>query len=131
MIKSLTYKTTSLILVIMLLVHNANTLAIMINFAVNQEFISKTLCVQKDDQQGCYGKCQLRKELAENEDTTNDKIPAQETKHMMLDVYFVSNINIIEPCAKPTSTEKNKPYYNVIAFTNNILPVDTPPPNFS
>ena len=64
MFKGFTYKITALLLVTILLANNISTLAIVGDFIVNQDFIANTLCIQKEDQQGCNGKCHLKKQLA-------------------------------------------------------------------
>ncbi|MFV0566552.1 MAG: hypothetical protein ACK5NB_12075 [Flavobacteriaceae bacterium] len=131
MIKSVTHKITAFVLVIILLAHNINTLVIVTDFIVNQDFIAKTLCIQKNDQQGCNGKCQLTKQLAKSETGTNDQAPQPTLKRMALDVFFVSEINTVEICPTPPPTEKNKIHSTVANFKSNSLTVDTPPPNFS
>ena len=42
-----------------LFAHNINTLVIIGDFLANQDIIAKTLCIQKEEQKGCNGKCQL------------------------------------------------------------------------
>lgn len=63
MISVIANKITTFVLVFILFAHNINILAIIDDFIVNQDFIAKTLCVQKENQQGCNGKCHLMKEL--------------------------------------------------------------------
>ena len=65
MIKVFLHKIVSILLVAILLANNINTLTIVGDFVVNQDFIAKTLCIQKEDQQGCNGKCHLKKQLAQ------------------------------------------------------------------
>lgn len=124
----LPHKITIFVLTFILLAHNLNNLVIMVNFVANQEVISKTLCVQKDNQQGCYGKCQLTKALAETDG--NGEIPTQETKRLMLDLFFASEINTVKNTNVSFSSEENKSVYNLPVFYENTLLVDTPPPNF-
>ena len=131
MIKNVTHKITAYVLVVILLAHNINTLVIVGDFLANQDFIAKTLCIQKEDQQGCNGKCHLKKQLAQNESGTDGKMPVQESKRTALDVYCVSDVNIIESQISSIFTIKNKFYYKSPRLTENAISVDTPPPNFS
>ena len=131
MISALAHKITAFILVFILLAHNINTLAIVGDFVVNQDFIAKTLCVQKDNQKGCNGKCHLVKQLSEDNSDGKGQIPVQKSKRMALDVYFMSNVHSIE------SQYINYKLPQVILFhkspklVKTYLDIDTPPPNFS
>lgn len=53
MIPLIVRKITAFVLVFILFAHNISTLAIIGDFLINQEFIAKTLCIQKEDQKGC------------------------------------------------------------------------------
>lgn len=67
---------------------------IVIDFAVNQDYISANFCVQKDDQQGCNGKCHLSKTLKENI-TNESNSPQENTPRFLLkfDYLFFEKIN--------------------------------------
>ncbi|MCA0152635.1 hypothetical protein [Winogradskyella vincentii] len=45
--------------------NNINTIVVVTDFVINQDLIAKTLCIQKEEQKGCNGKCQLNKQLKE------------------------------------------------------------------
>lgn len=130
MIKSITHKITAHILVVILLAHNINTLVIVGDFIANQDFIAKTLCIQKDNQQGCNGKCQLKMQLAQNESGTDGKAPIQESKRVVLDVYFVTDINSFDAQFISFHINNNKVFYQTPIFSEALLSLDTPPPNF-
>ncbi|MCX7547279.1 hypothetical protein OS188_04855 [Xanthomarina sp. F1114] len=131
MISSVTHKITAFILVFILFAHNINTLVIVGEFLVNQDFIAKTLCIQKDNQQGCNGKCQLAKQLVENELDSNSQIPAQESKRIALDVYFVSDINTIESQFIEYKLPQVLLIHKSSKIVKTFLEIDTPPPIFS
>ncbi len=131
MIKSVINKTTAFVLVIILLAHNINTLVVVTDFIINQDFIAKTLCIQKDNQQGCYGKCQLAKQLAQSETGLNGQVPEPISKRLMLDVYFVSSVSVITNNTSTSTFKKNKIYHNTVTYSSNSLPVATPPPDLS
>ena len=131
MLATIAHKITAFILVFILFAHNINTLAIIGDFIINQDFIAKTLCIQKEAQKGCNGKCQLRKELAENNsDSSNSDNPLQETKRSSLDAFCLYKVNILED-EKVVLIESplifNSYSQNVI---DTYLDIDTPPPNF-
>ncbi len=131
MIKALANKIIAAFLVIMLFAHNINTLTVIGDFIINQSFIAKTLCVQKENQQGCNGKCQLTKQLAENNPDPTNQLPSQENKRIGLDIYcfFTSD---------PPNVHSNKfilprvyLFHNSLKIVKILLEVETPPPMLS
>jgi hypothetical protein len=132
MLKAITFKITAFLMVFILLANNINTLVIIGDFIANQDYIAKTLCIQKEEQKGCNGKCQLRKELSENNSNTNpSENPLQESKRIVLDAFCFFTTN-------KTEIDYIYPYYiqsNTFFSTPKIkklyLEIDTPPPNFS
>ncbi|MCB0461830.1 MAG: hypothetical protein R2816_10450 [Flavobacteriaceae bacterium] len=131
MILVITRKITAFVLVFILFAHNINTLVIIGDFMMNQAIIAKNLCVQKENQQGCNGKCQLRKQLKENNPESNPNNPIQESRRLTLDVFYLVNINLIEQQQEDILLSKE----NIITQSQKIikmyLEIDTPPPNFS
>lgn len=131
MIATLAHKITAYILVIILFAQNINTLVIMGDFLANQAIIAKNLCIQKDNQQGCNGKCQLTKQIVESTPDSNTDLPAQETRRMALDAFCLFKIEFeggqthILTITQPT----------LFGYTPAIIlryqDIDTPPPNFS
>lgn len=130
MISTIANKITAFVLVFILFAHNVNTLAIIGDFVINQDFIAKTLCIQKDNQQGCNGKCHLMKELKKNAPESNTTIPVQETKRFSLDAFCLYKINSSEHL-----NFVNKAYQiGFNPYSQNLLQtyfdIDTPPPIF-
>jgi|SRR5688572_5416656 len=128
MISAIAHKITAFVLVFILLAHNINTLVIVGDFLVNQDFIAKTLCIQKDNQQGCNGKCQLVKQLSENNPDANSQTPVQETKRLALDVYCISNINTIQNRFKDYKLPQILVTHNSPKIVKTFLDIETPPP---
>ena len=130
MISAIAHKITAFVLVFILFAQNINTLVIVGDFMVNQAMIAKTLCVQKDNQQGCNGKCHLSKQIKQSSPDSNTDVPLQETRGMSLDAF----------CLFQIQTSNNQ----VILFVKHLsitgfysqsilqtyLDIDTPPPNF-
>tara|TARA_R110002049_G_scaffold307773_2_gene509426 strand:- start:12670 stop:13065 length:396 start_codon:yes stop_codon:yes gene_type:complete len=130
MISAILHKTVAFVLVFILFAHNINTLVIIGDFIANQDFIAKTLCIQKENQQGCNGKCHLNKELAKSEPDSKSSKPLQETKRMTLDVFYPSNVIKVEKPSIHVLSKKEKLHLGFSRLTKMYLEVDTPPPNF-
>ncbi|GAA4895090.1 hypothetical protein GCM10023311_19760 [Flaviramulus aquimarinus] len=132
MLKATTRIITAFVLVFILFAHNINTLVIIGDFIVNQDIIAKTLCIQKEAQKGCNGKCQLRKELTKNtQDTNNKDNPLQEGKRLALDLFCLSTICKIENTFVSSSLLKLNTSFKTPKINKMYLDIDTPPPNFS
>lgn len=131
MIASLAHKITAFVLVFILFAHNINTLLIIGDFLTNQAEIAKNFCIQKDDQQGCNGKCQLTIQLKQSNPESNTDIPTQETRRMSLDAFCLFDIQGSETPNNSKVNVQNNPF----GFTQRVIlryqDIDTPPPNFS
>ncbi|QXP61028.1 hypothetical protein [Olleya sp. HaHaR_3_96] len=131
MISAITAKITTFVLVFILLANNINTMVIVADFVINQDQIAKTLCVQKEDQKGCNGKCQLRKDLTENNPESDPDIPLQGTKRISLDVYCPASIFTLETEPIEPIVLKQNIHFSDLKVSKMYLDIDTPPPNFS
>ena len=132
MIISFTNKIVALILSIILLTHNINNAIIIGDFIINQDIIAKTLCIQKEEQKGCNGKCQLRKELSQNNNSdSNSESQIPETKRMALDFYNITNSNNVKSQWAWSLNTKHKIITSSNIPTSIYYDVDTPPPIFS
>jgi len=130
MIPVLVQRTTAFVLVFILFAHNINTLTIIGDFVINQEFIAKTLCIQKEEQKGCNGKCQLRKELSENNTYSNSEIPLQENRRLVLDAFFISDVSQIDTSDFECLSRRQELIISTPKTIKMYLEIDTPPPNF-
>ena len=131
MIPLIVRKITAFVLVFILFAHNINTLAIIGGFIINQEFIAKTLCIQKEEQKGCNGKCQLRKELSESNTNSNSETPFQEHKPLVLDAFFVTDISNLDTSSLKFQSQRHIVFNRTPNIIKMYLEIDTPPPNFS
>ncbi len=69
----------SIALVFSFLFQNISKLIIVVNFQINREYISKNLCVNRDKPKSCCeGKCELKKQL--DEDDKKQNLPANTFK---------------------------------------------------
>jgi len=129
---SFTNKIVALILSIILLTHNINNAIIIGDFIINQDIIAKTLCIQKEEQKGCNGKCQLRKELSQNNNSdSNSESQIPETKRMALDFYYITISNNVKSQWLWSLNAKHKIITNSNIIESIYYDVDTPPPIFS
>ena len=132
MIRLLLHRTTALFLILALLANNINTIVIIADFVMNQDLIAKTLCIQKEEPKGCNGKCQLKKELKENNTGKDSENPSQIPKRNHLDVYVVLSLDqnsqgqiIIK------DTRDNQENFRLKVPASPFYDIDTPPPNLS
>lgn len=131
MITKFVHKTTAFVLVLILFAHNINTLVIIGDFVANQAIIAKNLCVQKDNQQGCNGKCQLTKQIVESNPDSNTDLPAQETRRMSLDAFCLYDIQVTEAQTEILVITNNSSFGYTPSIILQYQDIDTPPPNFS
>ncbi|RKE98152.1 hypothetical protein [Ichthyenterobacterium magnum] len=130
MITVIIKKIIAFILVFILLAQNINTLVIIGDFVVNQDIIAKTLCIQKEEQKGCNGKCQLRKELAQSSTKSNSDAPVQERERLVLDIFCVTSINTVKNQFITSHLKRQKTTIQTPKISSLYLEIDTPPPNF-
>lgn len=133
MILKVAYQLTAWFLTFVLLANNINNVVIVTDFIINQDFIAKTLCIQKDDQKGCNGKCHLTKQLVQNNTTdSNPNAPLPSTDRTQLDVFIValSNAPVIEGFFLASGLQ-NHFDYKLEHTASGFYTVDTPPPDLS
>jgi hypothetical protein len=131
MIATIAHKITAFVLVFILFAHNINTLVIIGDFLVNQAVIAKNLCVQKDNQQGCNGKCQLTKQIKQSTPDSNTDLPAQETRRMSLDAFCLFQIDIAAAQNLDFTRSQNESFEYTQRVILRYQDIETPPPNFS
>ncbi|MDG2195077.1 MAG: hypothetical protein P8K77_09595 [Polaribacter sp.] len=101
-----------------------------IYFIAYQDYIIKELCVQKDDQQGCNGKCYLMKNLDGEVSENNATAPSQNDKEFRgsLLFYFSKTSKINFKYASDLKSEKTIYYF---ALKQSLcFDKETPPPKF-
>ena len=97
---------------------------------IRDRFIAKTLCIQKEEQKGCNGKCQLRKELSKSNTNSNSEIPLQESKRLALDAFFITTISEVDSSDLKYQSKRYELITNTPRIIKMYLEIDTPPPNF-
>jgi hypothetical protein len=80
-----------IILVPLFVLQNVSKLVIVINYAINKEYIAKNLCINRDKPESCCeGKCELKKNLDEAEKKENGPINLPKDK---TEVLFFSDLD--------------------------------------
>lgn len=119
MIFKIIHKFTALFLTFILLANNINNVIIVTDFVINQDFIAKTLCIQKEEQKGCNGKCYLNKQLtkATNQDKNQ---PYQLQNRIELSCFILTKKELSN---NPKSTfihQKKNPFF----FKQDLIPTE-------
>jgi hypothetical protein len=71
-------------------------LLIYVSFKVNQDYIAKNLCVEKDiEDSNCMGCCQLKKKLEKQHEQEKQVPPAQNNKYT---IDFFAQTELINNC---------------------------------
>ena len=74
----------------------------MLDFKINQDYIAKVLCVNKDEpQKGCNGKCHLSKQMQQAEEKEQKQLP-QSVKEKNDFVFYLCSSDMPEFINKPT-----------------------------
>ncbi|MFD1616224.1 hypothetical protein [Gelatiniphilus marinus] len=117
MIIKATYKLTALFLTFVLLANNINNVVIVIDFVINQDFIAKTLCIQKEEQKGCNGKCYLTQQLKTSAEDKN--APIQKEQRTELSHYILTS-NRLKTNTENVLIVSNK---TIFFFSQNFKPL--------
>ena len=132
MILKVIYKAIALFLTFVLLANNINNVVIVTDFVVNQDFIAKTLCIQKDDQKGCNGKCHLTKQLAQSNTDSSSDAPFPSTDRTRLDVFVIyETANHTIDNFNQLSRFQNNSHYRIKQPVSGFYSIHTPPPDLS
>lgn len=90
----------------------------LVEYAVNYDYISAVLCVNKSNPElHCNGKCYLKKEIAKTNDT--DSSPLNKTKNSgqkLLDIYVLPEITKINKTENAFFTNFNFLYKTAYSF---------------
>ncbi len=125
-------KAISIVLVFLLVFSNLSRIWILVDFAVNQDFIATVLCINKDKPElQCNGKCHLAKQIKQQEEKENNGNTPAESK-TKTEVIFIDNHSIEIPTYTLTSinTDCIDPYtfvFNSSDYINRLFR----PPQFS
>lgn len=86
---------TAIILTLSLLTFQVSELLVFVSFKLNQDYIAKNLCVEKDvEGSACKGCCQLKKRMEEQQESKKTLPPVQSEKQT-IDFWNQSTYNWI------------------------------------
>ena len=132
MILKVIYKFTALFLTFVLFANSINNIVIVTTFVINQDFIAETLCIQKENQKGCNGKCHLSNQLVQQNTDSNSTIPLPTEDNTRLDVFVLNRIinNNLEDSSS-ISIPQNIIFYKPKQPVSGFYSIEIPPPNLS
>lgn len=86
-------------MVFVLMLSHINKLLVLIDFSINQNYISNTFCINKAKPAlNCNGKCYLAQKLKEQEEKEKNQIPsALKEKNQTTYICSFSKINLVYP----------------------------------
>jgi len=103
-------------------------LLIYISFKINQDYIVKNLCVEKDiEGSTCKGCCQLKKKLEKNTEQKEQVPPTQNSKQN-IDLFA---INYLTNSYLPVSIEIAKHFLSALNNYKFLSSIFRPPKSFS
>jgi hypothetical protein len=102
----------------------------MVYYISYQDYIIKELCVQKNDQQGCNGKCYLMKKLTNEVSDNNTKTPPKDDKRLIENLVFLIVKNTAVNFKYITDLEVTKIAYKQKFKDSFFLEKETPPPKY-
>ncbi|NVK52002.1 MAG: hypothetical protein HWD85_03630 [Flavobacteriaceae bacterium] len=100
-------------------------------FIAYQDYIIKELCVQKDNQQGCEGKCYLMKKLNNVITENNTTIPSQNENEFRGNFIFFLSKNSSLNFKMNSDFISNIYQYSFRIKQSLYIDKETPPPKFS
>ena len=99
-------------------------------FIAYQDYIVKELCVQKDNQQGCNGKCYLMKQLSNDVYENNATTPSQNDKEFRGNFIYFFSKNTSYDFSNISDFKSEKTTYYLKLKQSLFLDKDVPPPKF-
>ena len=103
---------------------------ISVYFIAYQDYIVKELCVQKDNQQGCNGKCYLMKKLTNKVSDNNITTPLQNEKEFRGNFIYFFSKNLPFKLNYLYVLKLEKIEYYIQLKSSFYLEKETPPPKF-
>jgi len=83
---------SAILFALLIIVSSHREALIYLSFKLNQTYIVKNLCIQKDEQvNSCCGKCVLKKQLAESQKKENEGENPISTKKLMPLIFICSH----------------------------------------
>lgn len=115
-------KALAISLVLLVLAASAKDFVIWAGFKINQDFIAKTLCINRDKpEKHCNGKCYLSKKITESKEKDPVKAPVPQPDELKQVVFFCEPFPTILP-GSYLSARAN--IFHAAGFHEQACPVD-------
>ncbi len=113
---------TATILAILVFAVSAKDVLLWASFKANQDFIAKTLCINRDQpEKKCNGKCQLTKKIAESKKESPEEapVPQPDEQKQVLNCQAIDHFEI-----NPATAPASKPRFAEDTFTAQSCATD-------
>ncbi|MEP2280316.1 hypothetical protein [Maribacter sp.] len=123
-------KIFSIVMITVMIYPSINKIGVLINFKINQNFIAKVLCINKEKPKStCNGKCYLTKQLKKAEKQDQKQIPnSKKDRIEILYYYYKNTFNFLT--YKYAYTPKINTIYNKKVYKSAYLSRVFRPPKF-
>lgn len=124
-------KAFSILMIFATLLPSFLKFGILVDFKINQDFISKVLCINKEKpEMACNGKCYLMKQLKEVENQEEKQVPKTSNERLEL-VYFYSKNSFNFKYIINSYKSKSNSFYENDFYTSSFIPsIFHPPKHF-
>lgn len=121
-------KAISIVFVFLLVFSNLSRIWILIDFKVNQDFIAKVLCINKDKPElQCNGKCHLASQIKDQEEKENQGT-SSETNIKTEVIYFsMYSAELPSQEEQPVLSKEESPFYNCLRSSDFLDRLLRPP----
>lgn len=103
-------------------------IGILIDFKINQDFIAKVLCINKDEPiTTCNGKCYLSKQLKKAEEQEKKQAPTDKEERLEIVFYYVKSALDFIAFPNCSSSKHNSLYGNEFYHFSLIADIYHPP----
>ncbi|MBT8180626.1 MAG: hypothetical protein KJO53_03455 [Eudoraea sp.] len=110
---------------------NLTKIGILIDFKINQDFIAKVLCINKDEPvTTCNGKCYLSKQLKKAEEQEKKQAPSDKEERVEI-VYYYLKSSLDEITFSNCYSVKHNPGYGNEFYHFSLIADIYHPPEFN
>ncbi|PMB40138.1 hypothetical protein CEN47_03890 [Fischerella thermalis CCMEE 5319] len=118
-------------MILALMVPNLSKIGILIDFKINQDFIAKVLCINREKPMStCNGKCYLSEQLKKVEEQEEKQAPTNKKERLEV-VYYFATSSYVYPLYINSSVSKLNPAWVVEFFTSTYIATIFHPPKFN
>ncbi len=124
-------KVFSILVITAMMLPNLTKIGILIDFKINQDFIAKVLCVNKDEPiKMCNGKCYLSEQLKKAEEQEEKQAPTSKKDKLEVTYYYSKSSFEFSDCVDTYLSKINPASENEL-FTSSFISDIFRPPRFN